>query len=392
MTKDKKCLLSISVLMQFIFAFFSLFFGVFVYEISQNLNIVISYKLIGAVFYYLVLLLLYKKINEKVISVLYKLSFLMSIVTILLVFTISNDRIFMVFVTQLFFELTCLFYYMPHEVATMFNNEKSQMRKFMGLSSALNLIGATLAPFLSGFIINYSTYSILFSCLIVIAGICFVLSFGLHIVNVNQTRYGLFKFAKIAHQESGVRLGYLSYFFYKFSVDGCVELFLPLLIYFKTGTNFSIGIYSAIANLFAGVILIIYCHFNKDKRFADWLSVIVQIVVSLMIIFFGGAVVYFIYYFLRTIFDKILTNDTVSSVFSMHHNTAIGEYQLEHFYIYNFYHHAAIILSGILGLIVYNLMNNIISISILLAVFSMMQIISTYLLHKSERLLIGNKN
>ncbi len=387
MTKEKKFLLAISTLIQMIFTFFEIFFSIYVYDISNNLNIIICYTIINAFVFSFGVIVLYKYLNKKLLSSLYKLSFLMSLICIALTFTISSNTIYMIFITQAFLKITHIFYYLPHEVATMNSNKKSQMSKFLGISSTLSLISGFLSPFISGIIIDYSSYYIIFSILFVLALICFILSFNVEIVKNDTQKYGLINFIKQSHKNKGIKIGYLSHMFYKLSADGIASSFLSLLIFLKTGTNFSVGLYSALASVISGVALIIYCYFNQNKSLTMIINTIIQVVVSFIIIIWSSIIVFFIYYFIKKITSKIISNGINSTVFSIVHNTELEQCKIENFCVYNFYHHIGTVIACLIGLFVYNIMNNTLSITILLAVFSSSQIISTILLNKCDKIL-----
>lgn len=387
MTKEKKSLLAISVLMQIIYIFFDVFFSIFVYDISKNLNIIILYSIINVPVLWLTIICLYKFLNKKLLSILYKLSFIMSVIATALTFTISKSTIYMVFITQIFLVFTLAFYYLPHEVATMNSNKKNQMKKFVGLSFTLSLIAGALSPFLSGLIIDYSSYYIIFAVLIVLSIICFILSFNVdNIENTNQ-RYGLGKFIKESHKNKGIKYGYIAHLFYNLCNDGVIALFLPLLIFLRTGTNFSVGIYASLASLVSGIILIIYCYFSKNKKVAMWLCTLFQISASICIIIWNSIVIFFIYYFVKKITTEILKNGLHECVLTIVHNTPLEPYTIENFYTYTFYKHSGVLIACIISIIVYNISNNVITITILLALFSSTQIISTIFLNKSDKLL-----
>lgn len=387
MTKEKKSLLTISVLMQIIYIFFDVFFSIFVYDISKNLNIIILYSIINVPIYWLTILCLYKFINKKLLSIMYKLSFIMSIIAIALTFTISKDTIFMIFLTQIFLKFTHICYYMPHEVATMNSNKKHQMKKFVGLSFTLSLIAGAISPFISGLIIDHSSYYIIFLVLIILSIICFILSFNVDNIKYHNQHYGIKQFLKDSHSNKGIRYGYSAHLFFNLCNDGVVALFLPLLIFLKTGNNFSVGIYASLASIFSGVFLIIYCYFTKNKKIAMCLCTAFQLVASAAIIIFNSIIIFFVYYFVKKITTEILKNGLQECVFTIVQNTPLEPYSLENFYTYNFYRHGGVLIACIISIIVYNISNNIITITILLALFSITQIISTILLNKSDKLL-----
>lgn len=130
---EKKYLQLISMLVQIIFIFFS----VYVYEMSNDINFVMVYTLFNVIMSFVVELFIWKFANDKVLRILFKSSFLLTLISILLTFTISPNTLYMVFVTQFFYAIAANFYYTPNEIATLDKNSKNQMRKFIGITSIL---------------------------------------------------------------------------------------------------------------------------------------------------------------------------------------------------------------------------------------------------------------
>lgn len=311
----------------------------------------------------------------------------MGTIAIALTFTISTSRIYMVFITQAFYYITRVAYYLPHEVAIMNSNKRKQMGKFVGINNSLILIAICLGSLVSGFISDYS-YFIIFAMLLMLSVGCILLSFSVNIVKEDMGKYGLTKFIKATYKVPKTRYAYISNLFFNLCNDGVVASFLPILIFMRTGTNFSVGIYSALANLVAGIVLILYCYFCKNKKLAMWLSTIFQVLVSISIIIWNSIVVFFIYYFVKMIALKIIKNGLNQTLFSAVHNTVLEPYKAENYYTYNLYNYIGKLTACIVSLIVYNIMHNVVAIAILLAGFSLTQIFGTILLNKSDAISI----
>lgn len=77
----------------------------------------------------------------------------------------------------------------------------------------------------------------------------------------------------------------------------------------------------------------------------------------------------------KKITTKIISNGVNESVFTIIHNTELETYIIENFYMYNLHHHLGILMACIISLIVYNIINNVVAIIILLAIFSLTQIL-----------------
>lgn len=383
---EKTYLKIISLFTQIIFVFFNVFFSVYVYEMSKDLNFVMLYSAFQLVVVLLVGFIIVKFHCEKVLKILYRLSFLMAVISTALVFTISKESLFMVFVTQLFYALTSVFYYLPYEVATMNKNSSKQMKKFIGIISLLTLGAGVLSPFLSGVIIQYVSYPVLFAVIIACAIVCFVLSFKIKSFNVTNEKISLKEYFKVTHSQKSIKTGLVGYGLFKFSQDGLIDLLLPVLIFIKTGGNFSVGLYSALATLLAGIALMIYIYFGKNKQIAMWVSTGFIVVVSIMLIIWNSIVAFFIYYFVKKIVKEILKNGIYENIFTFSNGTSVEPFKVEQHFVYSLYRISFTLLAYGLAFLIYNFVRSDISISIILVVLTLFQILSTYLVLKSDKL------
>ncbi len=391
-TNDKKYILIINLVMQIVFCFFNVFFNIYVYDISKNLNIVVFYTIAHEVFGLLLNFAINKFINKKVASVLFKLSFILCLICTLLSFFITAQRLYLVFIVQILYATTCCFYYMPSEVATMNKNNKSQMKKFVGINSALTVFAAVLSPYLSGYIIDFISYYVLFAIMFVCSGICFILSTKLNIATNEIEHMNKREFFKIAHKEKGIRIGYLGYSLCRFSQNGIVEKLLPIIIFMRMGTNYSVGNYSALASFLASVVLIIYVYYSKNKVLSMYICTFFQILASILILISNSIVIYFIYFFTKKITTKLLHNEVYSTLFVLLDNTQLANYKVEHYLVYNTYSSSALTISCLLCLIFYNFFNSVLGLSLFLAFASLMQLVSTVLITKSDRILKKYEN
>ncbi len=384
--KEKKYLQLISMCVQIIFVFFNVFFSVYVYEMSNNLNFVLLYTVFHVVMCMLIELVVYQFASDKLLRILFKLSFVLSLVSILLTFTISKNTLYMVFVTQFFYALAVNFYYLPNEVATLDKNSKSQMRKFIGINSILSLFAKVLSPFLSGFIIDYVSYYVLFAIISCVALVCFILSFKVKRLCVVDEKVSFKKFFKEVHSYKGIRLGYLGYGIYKFSQDGVIDVILPVLIFMRTGGSFSVGLYAALATLIAGIVLIIYLYFCKNKPVAMYVATGFLIAASVMIIAVNSIVTFFVYYFIKKIVFEILRNGIFESLFNLPKGTSMEAYKIEQHLTFSIYNRVFVLAAYMLSLIIYNFIKSDIAVSLILALLSFSQIASTILVVKSDKL------
>ena len=383
---EKRYLQIISMLVQIIFVFFSVFFSVYVYEMAQELNFVMIYTVFQVVMSWTFESIIFLFANDKILRVMYKLSFILILVAILFTFTISQESLYMVFVTQAVYALAITFYYMPNEVATMDKNSKGQMRKFIGINSILSLFAKTLSPFLSGVIISYISYPVLFSIISCVAVVCFILSFKVQRLCEVDKRVKFKDFCKELSSYKGIKIGYVGYGIYKFSQDGVIDVIFPVLIFMRTGESFSVGLYAALATLLGGVALIVYLYFFKNKPIAMYICTGFLVAASALMIIVNSIVVFFIYYFIKKIAFEILRNGIFESLFNLPKGTKMEDYKIEQHYAFTIFNKFFVIMAYVFALIIYNFMKNDIAISIILFFLSACQILSTYMVLKSDKL------
>lgn len=384
--KDKTCLQLINMLMQMIFVFFDIFFSIYIYGISQNLNFVLGYNLFDCIFYMFLEFLFIKFLNKKNFNIVYRLSFVMSLVSISLVFTINSSRLYMVFIVQAIYAFARGCYYVPHEIATMNYNTKKTMVSFLGVSQFLSLFASVLSPFISGYIIDYVSYYILFAVILVIAFVCFLLSFEVKKGWVEAPQIKIRDFIKGTHKIKRVRMTYLALGLYKFSQNSVVDLLLPILLFMRVGTNFSVGLYSALAVVASGIVLIIYLKLYKFKDPLLMISTILIVAVSIMLTAWTSIVGFFIYYFVLKCCRKIISHRTAQDIYTAIENTEFSQYKKEHHLTFNYYDHIFKTFAYLIAFFIYNVIPNEISLSIIILTLSLIQIISSSLFIKAEKI------
>ena len=317
----------------------------------------------------------------------YKLSFVMCLICTVLTFFINGHRLWLVFIVQMLYAITIVFYYIPSEVATMSKNTKGQMKKFMGLNSALAVFASVLSPFLSGYIIDYVSYQVLFGIMIACTVVCFILSTRLNLVINEIEHISMKQYCSIARKDKAIVYGYTGYSINKFSQDGPIETLLPILLFMRTGTNYSVGIYFALAALIASIALLLYSYFVKKKSIGMWINSACQVIASICILISNSIIIFFIYYFTIKIVGKLLHNDTNSSIFTIVNHTELYKYKVEQHFAYHTISAMIRVLSCGLCLLFYNFLNYEISISLFLAITASFQLLSTWFICKSDKML-----
>ncbi len=390
--KDKKYLLLINLFSQITFAFFTIFFNIYTYQITKDINVVIICLIVTRLTTTIFHISVRRFINKKSADTMFRISFIVCIACTGLTFYITPDRLFIIFIVRILYGVCESLFYIPYEISVMSKTTKNGMRKFVGLYSALGIVSAVLSPFISGYLIDFLSYTVLFVFMIFCTLICFYLSFKVHFLRDELVHISLKEFCRMARQDKNIVLGYAGYCVGRFAKDGAIDTLLPVLIFMKTGTNYSVGLYSALSALICGIALILYSYFCKNKPLGMWISTIVNIIVSLAIVLSGSLVVFFIYYFIHKVVSHLLTTDTNSNLFVLLSHSELQPYLGEHKVIYNILGTIAVAISCALCLVLYNFVNNVISISLFLIISAVLQILSTYLILKCEKNLSHTKN
>jgi len=381
--QDKKYLLIINIFMQLVFCFFNAFFNIYIYSFKKDINLVLASLLSFHIFILIFTFIFYFIANKKIISIMFKTSFFIAIFASLATLFLTPNRVWLIFLIQFIYALTATCYYIPSEISTMHKNNKSEMKGFLGLHTALSVFALVLSPFLSGAIIEFISYEVLFLIMIICSIICFIFSFKINLINDNIEKFPLKEFLKISHKESAVRAGYLGYSLSKFAFDGPINIILPIIIFLNTGTNFSVGIYSSLAALIGCIALYFYSKFSKNQIVSMWIFSILTAIVSILVLVSNSVVVFFVYYFVHSISKKLLTVDINANLFTIVNHTHLKQYVITQRITHSLYAKSAIILSIILCFVLYNSTQTLLGLTLFFVICSIIQLISTFFVTKS---------
>ena len=376
MKNDKNYLQAINMFMQVIIAFFDIFFSIYIYDMSNDINFIFYYLIFQCASVMLFEIIIMKILSDKNYLIIYRLGFLFMLLSIALIFTISSSTLFMVFVVQFVYALAIICYYLPHEVSIMNNNSKKSISTFVGIHQVLTLIAGVISPCISGFLIDYVSYPGLFAFIIILALVCFVLSFKINKGVVEEPKIRLRDFIKQAHKFKQVTYSYISHAIHKASQLSVVTYLLPVLLFMKFNTNFSVGIYSSIATAISGVVLIVITRFYKPKNIYIIIATFLAVISSIIILFWSSKTLFFIYYFSTIIAIKVIAKYDAEMVYMSTSNTEVEPYKKEHHWMFNLYDQCSKILAYIIALIIYNFSKTTLSLSIIIFVLTILQIVS----------------
>jgi len=387
--KDRGILIFINLAVQIMFVFYTTFFNIFIYSINNDIVFVLLLNAFLFLVDLLFQLFLTKILTKKNAMIIYRLSFVMIFLSILLAFFVTATTIWLAWVIMAFYGVAKMCYYVPHEIAVMNKGKNVSMKNFVGLSSIVSSLSAILSPFLSGFIIGQWSYFAIFGVILALASIAFVFSIFLKDFYVEpKTNLSLKTVFVEAHKNKKSKYALFAFGLEKFSQASVIPVLLPLLLFLKTGGEMSVGLYSSLVALFATLSLAVYVGFVKNKPVAMIIASTLNISASIMLILWTNFVSFIIYYIVRESCHKIFHNGMTSTIFTANKNTVFEENKREWHMVFSTYNQTCSILAALITILLYTLWPTEITLTIIILVLSLTQIASVYFLNKSDGIIM----
>lgn len=384
----------IAFLRKFVSVFFSLFFNIYILKIVNNdINFIIKYTMYSVILGFILQYILLKVINSKNASLIYRMSFVLSVINIILLITLKEDIIKHIYLFKTLDTMMLRFYYVPYELIIIGSNNNQTMSSYLANINILENITAILAPIFSGFVIEKFSYNVLFIILSLEAILIILLSLKIKSFTVQDDKMNLKEFWGIAKNKQHLKDIYKCMFFRKISVQGAMTELLPIVLFLRLGTELSFGSYNtlfAIISIVSLEIIKIMNLKNVKKEFYPGLAILIFIS-SIFVVFSANFTVLLIYYILMNSFGMIIESESCSAVYAATKTDNLDKYRKEHMMIYNVYMFIGQVISYSLVFILYNYFYNVDILSITIAVLMFFLIISAVYLRKTEDYLYTNR-
>ena len=385
--KDRQLLIFINLSVQIMFVFYSIFFNIFIYSINNDLFFVLILNGFSFLIDILFQLFLTKILSKKNAMFIYRLSFLLIFVSILLAFFVTKNTLWLAWLIMGFFRIAKMCFYVPQEISVMDKGKNVSMKKFVGLSSIVSSLSTILGPFLSGFIIGTWSYFAIFSVILAVAFVAFVLSIFLSNFYVEpQKDLSLGQVFKLSYQEPKTKMVLWAFAVGKFSQASVIPFLLPVLLFLKTGTEMSVGFYSSLIAVVATLTFAIYVYYIKNNEKILWVTTVLNFMASLILVIYPTFVTFLAYYIVRECCYKIFHNSMTTSIFTANQNTVFAQNKREYHMVFSTYNHCSSLLAILLTVLMYSIFPTELCLSIIIIVLSAMQFLSVYLLNRSDYL------
>ncbi len=388
--ENRKYIAIISFFRKFIRVFFDLFFNIYILKIVNNdLSFIIKYTLFGVLAEFVILYAILKFSNSRNIKIIYKASFPLLILNILVLLVFKENIVNYIFLFKILERLAKVCYSMPYELIVIGSNNNNTMSNFMANINILSSIATILTPVFSGFIIHKFSYYMLFIILILEALIVIAVSFKIKDFTVSDKNLELKKFFKIIKDKKHIQNIYKCMFYRRISSQGAMTELLPIILFLRLGTEMDLGIYNsafAILSIISLQILKVLNNKKIKKDFYPYLAIIIFLS-SLLVVYNSSFITLLIYYILINSLGTIIESESCSIVYSAIRTKDLIEYKKEHIFTYNIYMTIGQIISYSLVYILYNYFYDVNILSISVSILMFFLIISTVYLKRTENYL-----
>lgn len=384
---NRKYIAIIEFLRKFMSVFFSLFFNIYILKIVKNdMNFILKYTVYSVILGFVLEYVLLKIINSKNASFIYRMSFILSVLSIIILIIFKENIVNYILLFKTLDTMRLLFYSVPYELIIIGSNSNKSMSSYLANLNILGNITAILTPIFSGFVIEKFSYNILFIILAIETILIILVSLKIKDFTVQDNKMNLKEYWKIAKDKQHIKDIYNCMFFRRISAQGAMTELLPIVLFLRLGTEFSFGSYNTVFALISIIslqILKIINSKNINKRFYPYMAIAIFIS-SLFVVFNTSFIALLIYYILMNSFGTIIESESCSLVYSAIKVDNLEKYRKEHIMMFNIYMFLGQLISYSLVFILYNYFYNVNILSITIAILMFFLIIATIYLRKTE--------
>lgn len=371
-----------------------MFFNIYILKIVNNdINFILKYTVYSVIIGFILEYIMLKIINSKNASLIYKMSFILSVLCIILLIIFKENIVKYIYLFKTLDVMRATFYAVPYELIIIGSNNNKSMSSYLANLNILENITAILTPIFSGFVIEKFSYNILFVILGLETLLIIILASKIKNFTIHDNKMNLRIFWKKAKDKKHLKDIYKCMFFRRISSQGAMTELLPIVLFLRLGTELSFGSYNtlfAIISIVSLQILKIINNKNINKKFYPYMAVAIFIS-SIFVVFNASFATLLIYYILMNSFGIIIESESCSTVYAAIKTDNLEEYRKEHIMTFNIYMFVGQLISYSLVYILYNYFYNVNILSITIAILMFFLIIATIYLRKTEDYLYKNR-
>ena len=387
---NRKYIAIISFFKMFVSVFFSLFFNIYILKIvGDDLNLVIKYSLFGAISDFLICYVILKYINSKNAKHIYRLSFILLILNILILLVFKESIVNYIYIFKFLERLSTVAYSVPYELIVIGSNTNNTMSSYIANLNILSSIATILTPFFSGFIIQKFSYYVLFVILIIEVLVIIMISFNIKDFTVSDKKLELKKYFGIIRDKEYIQDIYKCMFYRRISSQGAIKELLPIILFLRLGTEISLGTYNSLFAVLSIISLQILKLVNRKNVFKNFYPILAGVIFlsSVILIYNSSFTTLLIYYIFMETLGKIIESESCSVVYSAIRVDNLISYKKEHIIAFNIYMVIGQVISYVVVYILYNYFYDVNILSVSVAILMFFLIVSSVYLTKTEKYL-----
>lgn len=383
----------IAFLKKFISVFFTLFFNIYVLKIVNDVGFIIMLNLIRIIFEGLFGIFISSIITNKNAKIIYNSSFIQLIICILILIIFKEKICNFIYIFIILYALERVCYSVPYEMIVMGANNQKSMSNFLANINIINSIATILAPIFSGFIIEKFSYNILFILLGIEVVLVICISTQIKNFYISNEKLKLKEFIVKCKNQLQLKNIYKCMFYRRISFQGAITDLLPLLLFLKVNSEFSVGSYKSLFAIISIVSLSILKVINKKrikKKFYIPFSILIFFS-SLFLVYNTSFITLMLYYIVINSLGEILESESCSAVYESINIDGLEKYKREHEIVFNIYMLVGQTISYLFAYLMYIYFYNVNAISISICIMMFFSIIACIYLQKTELFLFAKR-
>lgn len=335
-TQKQKVLLICEKLLRNIMVIFStIFLNVYIFNsLDNNLQLYLCALICSVVFAEIISLVVLHIINKRNAMIIYRLSFVFDAILIILCLVIKNPTFPVILVFYFLQELANSCFGCPHEIGEMKATNTNDSKKFMAKSSIVSNLTKIISPFLSGLIIDKLSYTWLFIIVGLVAISMFIVSIFMRDFDANDNKLKLKEFCQKARKYPHVKNFYNCYGFFRLSMGGTIYTILPVVLFLKVGSEFSLGSYSSIFAILTILTLLCFMK-SKNYKLEIILSLVMISISCFLITFWSSFISFIIFSVIHYMFERLYENNLYSTRLNTIKVPELESYKREHHLMYD---------------------------------------------------------
>lgn len=339
--KEQKKLLNAHNLRLILSIFKSTFLGLYFYQmLEENIVKLAIYNIIYVTFNLVFFYIIYKKINNKNINIIYRLSFLfMSLIFAILLFLKENiyNYVYIIAILEAF---TTAIYWSTYQLYIYnVSKEFEDMKNYMTMQIISKYTINTIFVLFFGSMITFVSYTQVFLILIIIGILSIIVSMYVKNIQYEKNIFELKPFIKNIKRDKRFYKIYISDFLEGLSYnDGALDIVLKLIIFIEVIREFEFSIWTTIFSIITIITtILINKKYNKDNfSRAMLISAIILNISAIPMIATNQFTFIIIYNIVYAIVFPFI--ETLSESYSMDiiNKNKMQEYKQEHLFIREF--------------------------------------------------------